>query len=79
MSDWKPGDPIFEHGGESDLEFALEAQNAEARDQSLDLVIGDCVYIVKDAIDDEDDDTAAFYAAEAFRLARELERRRLNG
>ena len=67
------GDPIFEHGGESEREFATRTENAI--DALIYEYLDDVVFAARRA------KQGAFhshhFAAASFRLARELERRRL--
>lgn len=70
---------IFEHGGESEREFAATDESKTFSESEMEEAICDCAYVVKDCIDDEDDNGASIYAVAAYQLARELERRRLNG
>lgn len=72
---YTPGDPIFEHGGESEREFAVKL--VEFSDTMVShWFSGNC--------DDlrawlSTPNAAYSYARSVYRYARELERRRLNG
>lgn len=74
MDEYRTGDPIFEHGGESEREFAV----LPWRDVTLLAWAEECAKLLRKF----KGDYPSFLretAMRSFQAARELERRRLNG